>query len=158
MLDEHFSEDEAERQLDTALNWGRYAEIFDYDSRPPASSSATRPKPLPVEGEVMANEYRLRPYLRTGPRSCYRAQTWSLLIDFCVFAAAWHSSTPSSSSPAIGSAPSIRTRDFALLRRRCPSMPFYSLVRIARRLCLSAWLSPSSTATSPPTTRAPKRL
>lgn len=32
ILDEHFSQDEVERQLDTAMNWGRYAEIFDYDS------------------------------------------------------------------------------------------------------------------------------
>ena len=32
ILDEHFSKDEVERQLNTALNWGRYAEIFDYDS------------------------------------------------------------------------------------------------------------------------------
>jgi NitT/TauT family transport system ATP-binding protein len=31
ILDEHFAEDEVERQLDTAMNWGRYAEIFDYD-------------------------------------------------------------------------------------------------------------------------------
>jgi len=32
ILDEHFSSDEVGRQFDTALNWGRYAEIFDYDS------------------------------------------------------------------------------------------------------------------------------
>jgi NitT/TauT family transport system ATP-binding protein len=32
ILDEHFSESEARRQFDTVLNWGRYAEIFDYDS------------------------------------------------------------------------------------------------------------------------------
>ncbi len=32
ILDEHFSRDEVERQFDTVLNWGRYAEIFDYDS------------------------------------------------------------------------------------------------------------------------------
>jgi NitT/TauT family transport system ATP-binding protein len=31
VLDEHFSEDEVQRQFDTAMNWGRYAEIFDYD-------------------------------------------------------------------------------------------------------------------------------
>jgi NitT/TauT family transport system ATP-binding protein len=31
ILDEHFSEDEVQRQFDTAMNWGRYAEIFDYD-------------------------------------------------------------------------------------------------------------------------------
>jgi len=32
VLDEHFSDDEARRQLDTAIQWGRYAELFDYDS------------------------------------------------------------------------------------------------------------------------------
>jgi NitT/TauT family transport system ATP-binding protein len=32
VLDEHFSGPEVERQIDTALNWGRYAEMFNYDS------------------------------------------------------------------------------------------------------------------------------
>ena len=32
MLDEHFSEEEAKAQLETAINWGRYAELFDHDS------------------------------------------------------------------------------------------------------------------------------
>ena len=32
VLDEHLSQEEVQRQLDTALNWGRYAEIFTYDS------------------------------------------------------------------------------------------------------------------------------
>jgi len=32
LLDEHFSEAESQRQLDTAIQWGRYAELFDYDS------------------------------------------------------------------------------------------------------------------------------
>ena len=32
LLDEHFSEDETKAQLDTAIHWGRYAELFDYDS------------------------------------------------------------------------------------------------------------------------------
>ena len=31
ILDEHFSQDEVERQFETAMNWGRYAEIFDFD-------------------------------------------------------------------------------------------------------------------------------
>lgn len=31
LLDEHFSHKELRRQLDTVLDWGRYAEIFDYD-------------------------------------------------------------------------------------------------------------------------------
>jgi NitT/TauT family transport system ATP-binding protein len=32
LLDEHFSEGEARRQLETAIQWGRYAEIFDFDA------------------------------------------------------------------------------------------------------------------------------
>jgi len=32
ILDEHLSHDDVQRQIDTALNWGRYAEIFTYDS------------------------------------------------------------------------------------------------------------------------------
>jgi NitT/TauT family transport system ATP-binding protein len=49
ILDEHFSEDEVQRQFDTATNWGRYAEIFDYDrekgmlvqTEPPSPSEPT---------------------------------------------------------------------------------------------------------------------
>jgi NitT/TauT family transport system ATP-binding protein len=32
LLDEHFSVDESRRQLETAIQWGRYAELFDYDA------------------------------------------------------------------------------------------------------------------------------
>jgi NitT/TauT family transport system ATP-binding protein len=32
MLDEQFSEEECQRQLETAVTWGRYAELFDYDA------------------------------------------------------------------------------------------------------------------------------
>ena len=32
MLDEQFSEDETLRQRETAINWGRYAELFDFDA------------------------------------------------------------------------------------------------------------------------------
>ena len=32
ILEEHFSEEEAQKQIETALNWGRYGEIFTYDS------------------------------------------------------------------------------------------------------------------------------
>jgi len=33
LLDEHFPHAEAERQFATAIDWGRYAELFEYDSR-----------------------------------------------------------------------------------------------------------------------------
>ena len=32
LLDEQFSEEEAQRQMETTVNWGRYAELFDFDS------------------------------------------------------------------------------------------------------------------------------
>jgi len=32
LLEEHFSDQETERQLETAINWGRFAELFDHDS------------------------------------------------------------------------------------------------------------------------------
>ena len=32
ILDEHFTAEDARRQLETAIHWGRYAEIFDYDA------------------------------------------------------------------------------------------------------------------------------
>ena len=57
ILDEYFAEDEVQRQFETALNWGRYAEIFDYDresgrlvmSEPPAPT-----EPAPVENQNSA--------------------------------------------------------------------------------------------------------
>jgi NitT/TauT family transport system ATP-binding protein len=47
ILDEHFAEDEVLRQFETAMNWGRYAEIFDYD-RETGRLIQTEP-PAPVE-------------------------------------------------------------------------------------------------------------
>lgn len=32
ILQEHFSDEEVQRQIDTMLNWGRYGDIFTYDS------------------------------------------------------------------------------------------------------------------------------
>jgi NitT/TauT family transport system ATP-binding protein len=32
ILDEHFSESEAERQFQTIVDWGRYAQLFEYDA------------------------------------------------------------------------------------------------------------------------------
>jgi NitT/TauT family transport system ATP-binding protein len=33
LLDEHFTSEEADRQLQTAIEWGRYAELFEYDAK-----------------------------------------------------------------------------------------------------------------------------
>ena len=59
ILDEHFAEDEVLRQLETATNWGRYAEIFDYDKKTgrlvlteqtPAESPAESPTTIAASG------------------------------------------------------------------------------------------------------------
>jgi len=52
ILDEYFSEDEVQRQFETAMNWGRYAEIFDYDRE---SGRLLQAEP-PVAAETPAAE------------------------------------------------------------------------------------------------------
>jgi len=56
ILDEHFSEEEVQRQFDTATNWGRYAEIFDYDreSGRLVQTEATQTEPVPAEAAATA--------------------------------------------------------------------------------------------------------
>jgi NitT/TauT family transport system ATP-binding protein len=53
LLDEHFSEEEVQRQLDTIVSWGRYAELFDYEAGE-KRFYLREPKHAPVEdkGEV----------------------------------------------------------------------------------------------------------
>jgi len=54
VLDEHFSRDESQRQIDTALDWGRYADIFEYDS---ASDRLTLFQPsAPADGAEASSE------------------------------------------------------------------------------------------------------
>jgi NitT/TauT family transport system ATP-binding protein len=50
ILDEHFAADEVQRQFDTAVNWGRYAEIFDYDRE---SGRLVQTEAAPVEPLVI---------------------------------------------------------------------------------------------------------
>lgn len=47
ILDEHFAEDEVLRQFETAVNWGRYAEIFDYDREKNLLTQAEPPGTIP---------------------------------------------------------------------------------------------------------------
>ncbi len=51
ILDEHFSDDEMERQFSTVLNWGRYAEIFDYDSENGRLFHREEADAIPIAGE-----------------------------------------------------------------------------------------------------------
>ena len=53
VLDEHLPEEEVQRQIETVLNWGRYAEIFTYDSETDRlllhqAASSTNPNAAPL--------------------------------------------------------------------------------------------------------------
>jgi len=62
ILDEHFAEDEVQRQFETAVNWGRYAEIFDYDreqgrlvlAEPPAASEPAAASEADIPNQTSA--------------------------------------------------------------------------------------------------------
>jgi NitT/TauT family transport system ATP-binding protein len=57
ILDEHFAEDEVQRQFETAMNWGRYAEIFDYDRETGRLIQTEPPSPAeapPIEHHTSA--------------------------------------------------------------------------------------------------------
>jgi NitT/TauT family transport system ATP-binding protein len=49
LLDEQFSEEETQRQLETAISWGRYAELFDFDA---ARRRFIQPEKLPAESDA----------------------------------------------------------------------------------------------------------
>ena len=51
MLDEQFSEEECRRQMETAITWGRYAELFDFDA-----GRRRFVMPDALEEEVVADE------------------------------------------------------------------------------------------------------
>ena len=53
ILDEHFAETEVQEQLDTALNWGRYAGIFTYD--PQGDRLMLRPEGALEESEEVGH-------------------------------------------------------------------------------------------------------
>jgi NitT/TauT family transport system ATP-binding protein len=51
ILDEHFAEDEVKRQFETAMNWGLYAEIFDYDREHGRLIQTEAPPPVEAVSE-----------------------------------------------------------------------------------------------------------
>jgi NitT/TauT family transport system ATP-binding protein len=52
ILDEHHPEKEIQRQLDTVLNWGRYCELFAYDSE---KERLYLPQPAETESTAAEN-------------------------------------------------------------------------------------------------------
>jgi NitT/TauT family transport system ATP-binding protein len=59
VLDEYFPDKEVQRQIETALNWGRYAGIFDYDSENDTISLVVEPGDAPSADPDAAEAERL---------------------------------------------------------------------------------------------------
>ena len=93
ILDEHFSQDEVERQFETALNWGRYAEIFDYDSgtgrlildRAGEKKPTVQPWKAQPEGACVRQAHRI--LRRAGPWSLLPRADLAGAPDLIIFAA-----------------------------------------------------------------------
>ena len=83
MLDEQFSEEESLRQMETAVTWGRYAELFDFDA-------ARRRFVLPdaLEEEIAASEDKQVNLQHPLARTLVTVRTWPFLIDLGVAACA----------------------------------------------------------------------
>ena len=82
MLDEQFSEEETQRQMETAVNWGRYAELFDFDAARRRFVCPTRwKKRLLRRGRQVKIQHPLA-------RSLVTARSWPFFIDLGVAACA----------------------------------------------------------------------
>ncbi|MHB8628098.1 MAG: ABC transporter ATP-binding protein [Aggregatilineales bacterium] len=58
ILDEHFTEDETRQQMDIIIDWGRYAELFEYDATRKVlilSEPDAHPQPQPVAAAPVNN-------------------------------------------------------------------------------------------------------
>ena len=151
VLDEHFSAEEVKQQIETALHWGRYADIFTYDSEndrlllhengvsEQTQASAADGGPGQYSTRTPPGE-SLPPDLRCCAicPSCWRARA---LLRPPVLRHYW-----------IG--PVNTQADISLTPGVLPKYALFSVARIPTAY-LSAWSSRSSTATSRRTTGAP---
>jgi len=147
MLDEQFSEEECLRQMETAVAWGRYAELFDFDAGRGASF-------FPMRKMKKSPQARVKSEVPASPRrTLVTARTWPVVIDMAWPPVVWPSSSPSSALADTGSAsPRLSPRSLTP-SARCLSTRSTPSSASALLTC-SALSLPSPTATLPPTTRA----
>ena len=156
ILDEHFSADEVERQFETALNWGRYAEIFDYDSETGRlfHREECRRAARSGRGLMARSDWQPVRILGKGPWSLLPAQTWSVVTDFFLFAAGLSLFYAILVLARTWFGPFNPHVEISRSPAHLPLYAAYSLLRITIAYVLSL-ASRWSTATLPPITRAP---
>ncbi len=133
MLDEQFSEEESLRQIETAVTWGRYAEIFDFDAARRRFVLPDAQEEAAAEGESELMSLSQHPLART----LVTVRKWPFFIDagvalcgLALFFAVLHTAaywmgTP---APVVPISHSVRA---------LPVYAFYSVVRIAIAYLLS---------------------
>ena len=163
LLDERFAQGEVEQQIETALNWGRYAEIFTYD---PEDDSVHLHQP-----EHRRRKFRRKALPCTDGRRATAAESsasaaWGTIPVERTFAA------PRFADPVRGAGAFLRraVHDALLAdagwradgnppgtRARCRNTPCFRCCASPPRIS-SAWRSRWSTDTSPRTTRSAEKF
>ena len=130
MLDEQFSEEECLRQMETAVAWGRYAELFDFDA-------GRRRFMLPdaQEEETAAERGGGSEAPASSCRTLVTARTWPFFIDLAWPHAGWPSSLPSSAREVYWLGKPVPVVQISHSIRALPVYAFYSIVRMGLRIC-----------------------
>jgi len=141
MLDEQFSEEETLRQLGNGHNWGRYAELFDFDA---ARRRFVLPESLQTDvhaGAPIDSLPESFSHLRSGARLHFSdarrclERTWPLLLDVCVACiglACFYAVVRIATSGLDMHSPDVV---ISLSPRALPRYAFYSIVRMGWRIC-----------------------
>ncbi len=133
LLDEHFSEEETDRQIETAVNWGRYAELFDRDA-PPAASSFPKKRRSRRAMKAAATDVVPRNCPARSFASAIGPRWWIVLVFAAVLAGIYAACSPRCRywMGVVTPAAHISRSPAAL-----PAYAFYSLVRMGVAYLLS---------------------
>ncbi len=145
LLDEQFTEEVTLRQLETAISWGRYAELFDFDAARrqvhPARNDGFRLRRRSRLGDRRVNPLHTGfSYSRgrdTLARSLVLRRTWPVVMDLCVAAIGLAVFYAIVRIAMFWAGPPSEQMVVSLSPRALPQYAFYSVVRIFLAYVLS---------------------
>ena len=144
ILDEHFTESETQLQLETAIVWGRFAELFDHDSNGKyffmpeetavASGESGIVKAVPkMPATIPATNVNSQQLWRTR----LQQRSWPVLIDLAVFAALLAVIGALAAVARYWFSAAVPAAEISRSPRALPLYSFYSLVRMGTAYLLS---------------------
>ena len=147
LLDEQFTEEVTLRQLETAINWGRYAELFDFDAArrrfiQPETHGDPRPCRRSRLGDRRVNPAAHRLQLHPAAARRWRAshvlrRTWPVVMDLCVAAIGLACFYAIVRIAMFWAGPPSEQMVVSMSPRALPQYAFYSVVRIFLAYLLS---------------------